>query len=184
MTGGQPVDGPISVHAIAHEVRANGVARIAFVSDEPEKFNARDFPDGVTFDSREKSRRGAARTARNSRRHRPDLRAGLRHRKAAAAETRQLADPPKLRLHQRSRLRGMRRLFGRVQLPQRRAEGNAVRPQAPDQPVHLQQGFFLPERLLPEFCHCRRRDAAQEDRRRTSTCWRALPRWPNPNLPS
>jgi indolepyruvate ferredoxin oxidoreductase len=53
MTGGQPVDGPITVHGIAHEVRANGVARIAFVSDEPEKFNARDFPDGVTFDSRE-----------------------------------------------------------------------------------------------------------------------------------
>jgi indolepyruvate ferredoxin oxidoreductase len=53
MTGGQPVDGPISVHGIAHEVRANGVARIAFVSDEPEKFNPRDFPDGVTFHPRE-----------------------------------------------------------------------------------------------------------------------------------
>jgi indolepyruvate ferredoxin oxidoreductase len=53
MTGGQPVDGPISVHSIAHEVRANGVARIAFVSDEPEKFNARDFPADVTFHPRE-----------------------------------------------------------------------------------------------------------------------------------
>ena len=39
MTGGQPVDGPLSVHGIAHEVRANGVARIALVSDDPEKFN-------------------------------------------------------------------------------------------------------------------------------------------------
>ena len=36
MTGGQPVDGPISVRRIAHEVRANGVARIALVSDAPE----------------------------------------------------------------------------------------------------------------------------------------------------
>jgi indolepyruvate ferredoxin oxidoreductase len=53
MTGGQPVDGPISVHGIAHEVRANGVARIAFVSDEPEKFSPRDFPEGVTFHPRE-----------------------------------------------------------------------------------------------------------------------------------
>jgi len=53
MTGGQPVDGPISVHGIAHEVRANGVARIAFVSDDPEKFDARKFPDGVTFHPRE-----------------------------------------------------------------------------------------------------------------------------------
>jgi len=35
MTGGQPVEGPISVQAIAHEVRANGVKRIAVVSDDP-----------------------------------------------------------------------------------------------------------------------------------------------------
>jgi indolepyruvate ferredoxin oxidoreductase len=52
MTGGQPVDGPISVHSIAHEVRANGVTRIAFASDDPGKFHARDFPEGVTFHPR------------------------------------------------------------------------------------------------------------------------------------
>lgn len=52
MTGGQPVDGPITVHAIAHEVRANGVARIALVSDDPEKFSAADFPSGVTLHPR------------------------------------------------------------------------------------------------------------------------------------
>ena len=52
MTGGQPVDGPISVHGISHEVRATGVARIALVSDDPRKFDARDFPDGVTFHPR------------------------------------------------------------------------------------------------------------------------------------
>jgi indolepyruvate ferredoxin oxidoreductase len=52
MTGGQPVDGPISVHGIAHEVRANGVRRIALVSDDPEKFHARDFPMGVTIHPR------------------------------------------------------------------------------------------------------------------------------------
>jgi indolepyruvate ferredoxin oxidoreductase len=52
MTGGQPVDGPISVQGIAHEVRANGVAHIALVSDDPTKFRAADFPDGVTFHPR------------------------------------------------------------------------------------------------------------------------------------
>jgi indolepyruvate ferredoxin oxidoreductase len=52
MTGGQPVDGPISVQGIAHEVRANGVARIALVSDDPAKFRAADFPHGVTFHPR------------------------------------------------------------------------------------------------------------------------------------
>src|SRR5260370_30117592 len=53
MTGGQPVDGPIPVHGIAHEVRAIGVARIVLVSERPEQFNARDFPQGVTFQRRE-----------------------------------------------------------------------------------------------------------------------------------
>ena len=52
MTGGQPVDGPISVHGVAQEVRANGVNRIALVSDDVDKFDARDFPAGVTFHPR------------------------------------------------------------------------------------------------------------------------------------
>jgi indolepyruvate ferredoxin oxidoreductase len=52
MTGGQPVDGPISVDGIAHEVRANGVKRIAVVSDQPEDFGAHDFPKDVTFHTR------------------------------------------------------------------------------------------------------------------------------------
>jgi indolepyruvate ferredoxin oxidoreductase len=52
MTGGQPVDGPLSVHSIAHEVRANGVGRIAVVSDDPEKFDLREFPPDVTLHPR------------------------------------------------------------------------------------------------------------------------------------
>ena len=52
MTGGQPVDGPISVAAIAHSVRAEGVQRIALVSDEPETFNASELPADVTISHR------------------------------------------------------------------------------------------------------------------------------------
>jgi indolepyruvate ferredoxin oxidoreductase len=52
MTGGQPVDGPISVPAIAHSVRAEGIERIALVSDEPEQFKATDFPAGITIHHR------------------------------------------------------------------------------------------------------------------------------------
>jgi indolepyruvate ferredoxin oxidoreductase len=52
MTGGQPVDGPLSVKAIAHSVRAEGVERIAIVSDEPENFDATDFPRGTTISHR------------------------------------------------------------------------------------------------------------------------------------
>ena len=53
MTGGQPVDGPISVERIAHSVRAEGIERIALVSDEPENFDLADFPAGTTLSHRE-----------------------------------------------------------------------------------------------------------------------------------
>jgi indolepyruvate ferredoxin oxidoreductase len=52
MTGGQPVDGPLSVQGIAQSVRAEGVERIALVSDEPELFRASDFPTGTTISHR------------------------------------------------------------------------------------------------------------------------------------
>lgn len=52
MTGGQPVDGPVSPAAIAQSCRAEGVERIALVSDNPEKFERRDFPAGTTIHDR------------------------------------------------------------------------------------------------------------------------------------
>ena len=52
MTGGQPVDGPLTVDAIAQAVRAEGVARIALVSDEPEHFDLSRFPSGTTLSHR------------------------------------------------------------------------------------------------------------------------------------
>ena len=52
MTGGQPVDGPVSVQAIAHSSRAEGVERIALVSDTPEKFQPGELPAGTTIHHR------------------------------------------------------------------------------------------------------------------------------------
>jgi indolepyruvate ferredoxin oxidoreductase len=52
MTGGQPVDGPISVERIAHSVRAEGIERIALLSDEPENFDPADLPAGTTISHR------------------------------------------------------------------------------------------------------------------------------------
>ncbi len=52
MTGGQPVDGPVSVQSIAHICRAEGVERIALVSDQPQQFSPRDFPSGLTIHDR------------------------------------------------------------------------------------------------------------------------------------
>jgi indolepyruvate ferredoxin oxidoreductase len=54
MTGGQPVDGPISVVGVAQKLDAEGVTRIAVIS-EPEVHAVRDrtaFPKGTTFHER------------------------------------------------------------------------------------------------------------------------------------
>lgn len=50
MTGGQPVDGSISVPVITHQVRGEGVKKIVVVTDEPEKYtsdNYEPFASGV-----------------------------------------------------------------------------------------------------------------------------------------
>ncbi|MDE1181526.1 indolepyruvate ferredoxin oxidoreductase family protein [Paraburkholderia sp.] len=54
MTGGQPVDGSISVPQIARQVEAEGVSRFVVVSDEPEKYDGHHtlFPPGTTFHHR------------------------------------------------------------------------------------------------------------------------------------
>jgi indolepyruvate ferredoxin oxidoreductase len=50
MTGGQPVDGQLSVPQIAHQVRAEGVQAIVVLSDDIEKWSDRSiFPGGVEF---------------------------------------------------------------------------------------------------------------------------------------
>ncbi|SHJ30359.1 indolepyruvate ferredoxin oxidoreductase [Shimia gijangensis] len=53
MTGGQPVDGPVSVHGIAQTCRAEGVDQIVLVSDDISKFSHGDFPAGTMFRPRE-----------------------------------------------------------------------------------------------------------------------------------
>jgi len=52
MTGGQPVDGPLTVDGIAHSVRAEGIERIAVVSDEPEAIDAGRLPPRVSVSHR------------------------------------------------------------------------------------------------------------------------------------
>ncbi|MCD9027784.1 indolepyruvate ferredoxin oxidoreductase family protein [Luteimonas sp. BDR2-5] len=50
MTGGQPVDGTLTVPQIAHQVRSEGVDVIALVSDNIGKWSRRElFPSGVEF---------------------------------------------------------------------------------------------------------------------------------------
>jgi len=54
MTGGQPNDGNVTVPLIAQQTRAEGIERIAVVSDEPDKYPANaGFPPHVTFHHRD-----------------------------------------------------------------------------------------------------------------------------------
>jgi len=53
MTGGQPVDGTLSVPQIAHQVRSEGVSTIVLVSDDLSKWHDRSqFPAGTGFEDR------------------------------------------------------------------------------------------------------------------------------------
>ncbi len=55
MTGGQPVDGVISVDAIARQVESEGVKRVVVLSDDIGKYDAMKgrFPPGTTFHGRD-----------------------------------------------------------------------------------------------------------------------------------
>ena len=54
MTGGQPHEGGLTVDAIARQVKAEGVRRIAVVTDDPKKYAGRlAFPEGVSIDHRD-----------------------------------------------------------------------------------------------------------------------------------
>jgi indolepyruvate ferredoxin oxidoreductase len=54
MTGGQPVDGPISVAAIAHQVKHEGVKRVVLLSDDPDRHRrANLLPSDVTIGHRD-----------------------------------------------------------------------------------------------------------------------------------
>ncbi len=54
MTGGQPHEGQLTVDMIANQVRAEGIERIAIVSDDPEKYKGVvRFPAGSTVHHRE-----------------------------------------------------------------------------------------------------------------------------------
>src|SRR5229473_957432 len=54
MTGGQPVDGQLSVPQVAHQLAAEGVRRIVVVSDEPDKYGGVGFPTGVDIYHRDR----------------------------------------------------------------------------------------------------------------------------------
>ena len=160
MTGGQPVDGPISVPMISRQVAAEGIDKIVVVTDAGQVSRHGRHGAGVPVH------------------HRDELDAVMRELRdhagvsvliydqtcateAPAPQARRLSRPGAARAHQRARVRGLWRLFGAVPLSVGRAAGDRVRSQARHQPVQLQQGFLLSEGLLPQLRDGGRRQAAQ-----------------------
>ncbi|MCU9839420.1 indolepyruvate ferredoxin oxidoreductase family protein [Ruegeria sp. WL0004] len=52
MTGGQPHDGEVSPEQMVRQLKAEGVGRVALVSDEPEKYEGKALGEGVTLHPR------------------------------------------------------------------------------------------------------------------------------------
>ena len=156
--------GEITVPEIARQLDAEGVRRIAVVSEDPKKYpsDAR-FPPGVSFHHRDELDR-----VQRELREFPGVSA-LVYDQTCAAEAR--------RLRKRGSYPGPDR---RVVINELVCEGcgdcgvqsncisiepveSELGPQAPDQPVVVQQGLLLPQGLLPELRHAARRQA-QADR--------------------
>ena len=69
MTGGQAHDGEVNPEQMLRQVRAEGVERIALVSDEPEKYDGKNLGDGRHGASAHRNGAGPERAARTARRH-------------------------------------------------------------------------------------------------------------------
>ena len=91
MTGGQPVDGTLTVPADHAPARAEGVERIVVVTDEPEKYPAdAASPAGVDVRHRDELDAVQRELREIAGRHGPDLRPDLRGREAPPAQARHL----------------------------------------------------------------------------------------------
>ncbi len=122
MTGGQPVDGQLSVPQIAAQMRAEGVKRIAIVSDEPSRYRGHpDIPAGTTFHPRTRLdavQRELRDTPGVSVIVYDQVCATEKRRRRKRGSTGTIAAPGR---YQRKHLRRLRRLFPRLQLPLGRA---------------------------------------------------------------
>jgi indolepyruvate ferredoxin oxidoreductase len=96
MTGGQPLDGLLTVEQLTHQLDGEGIDRIAVVSDEPGKYAARSaFPKGTTIHERH-----ALDAVQRELREQPGVTALIYDQTCAAEKRRRrkrgrLADPPK-----------------------------------------------------------------------------------------
>ena len=167
MTGGQPLDGGLTVPRVAAQLAAEGVHPVVIVTDEPDKYPlGTEFPHGTTVHHRDELD-----TVQRELREIGGVSAIVYDQTCAAEKRRRrkrgrFPDPPQRVFINESGLRGLRRLLGDLELPVGGAGRDRVRPQAGDRPVELQQGFLLPQGVLPELCDGARRQPEEAQRRR------------------
>ncbi len=161
MTGGQALDGGVTVAQIAAQVLGEGVKSVDVVTDEPEKYGLGDMPSGVSVHHRRDLQAVQQRLRDVDGVTVADLRPDVRGRKAPPAQARRVSRSGSSCDDQSRRVRGLRRLRREVELRRCAAAGDRVRAQADDRPVRLQQGLFLPRRLLPELRDARGRKAEE-----------------------
>ncbi len=165
MTGGQPVEGALTVGEITRQLAAERVARIAVVSDDRRRHRRREgYAPGVTVHERSELTR-----LQHEFRELRGVTAIIYEQTCAAEKRRRrkrglIEDPPHAGVHQRACLRGLRRLFRAVELRVDRAGGDRLRPQTPDRPVELQQGLFLCAGVLSVVRKSAQRQAARRRR--------------------
>ena len=152
MTGGQPVDGTLTVPDIAHQVRSEGVQTIIVMSDDIEKWSDHSsFPSGVEFVDR-----AEIDAVQKRMRDVPGVSVLIYDQTCATEKRRRrkrgkMPRPGQAHLHQLAGLRRLRRLRRKEFLRRRAAEGNRIRAQARNRPEQLQQGLLLRQRFLPEL---------------------------------
>ena len=184
MTGGRlSANGRGPLGAADHEQpEGRGRGKLVIVTDEPQKY------DGVAL---ARGRHGAP-----PRRAGPHPASSARSRAAPPSSTTRPAPPKSAAAASAASwprptrpwsstsagVRGLRRLLRCSQLPVGGTGGDRIRPQAPHQPEHLQQGLLVREGLLPQLCHGGRRPAeeAKKDKKGDLS---ACPTSPNPSLP-
>ncbi len=183
MTGGQHPESGFSVAQITRQLAAEGVTRTVVVADEPERYaSVTDLAPGV-----EVKPRGELMAVQRALRSTPGVSVLIYDQTCATEKRRRRKRGPDgaghaPRLHQPAGLRGLRRLLARLQLRLHRAAGDRVRPQAPDRPVDLQSGLFVPGGLLPVV----RNAGGRRARARPRSCPRSppIPRRCQPSRPS